>query len=84
MTEESKFMELEAVVISQRHQRIAARFIERINFYDYRKGKTVQVPPPLLEQLTKRKAALLETEQEARRKVQELERRVDDLVRGTA
>ncbi|KAH8168659.1 major facilitator superfamily protein [Sarocladium implicatum] len=84
MTEESKFMELEAVAISQRHQRIAARFVERINFYDYRIGKTVQVPPPLLEQLTKRKAALLETQQEARRKVLDLERRVDRLIRGKA
>ncbi|KAL2214673.1 hypothetical protein CC79DRAFT_156723 [Sarocladium strictum] len=79
LTKDSKSMTLEAVIISKRHLRIAARLVEKISFYDYVAGKVALVPPPLLEQLNGRSADLLRIQQESRQKVQELEQRVEQL-----
>ena len=74
-------MTLEAVIISQKHRRIAARLVERISFYDYKACKVALVPPPLLKQMRARTAALLETQSLARQKVRDLEVRVDQFVK---
>lgn len=44
---------LEAVAYSERHQRLAARFIEDIAVYDYRLGKKAPLKPFMVEELQK-------------------------------
>lgn len=42
---------LEAVAYSERHQRLAARFIEDIAVYDYQAGKKAALPPFMVDKL---------------------------------
>lgn len=50
-TEGTDTFDLHVVILSERHQRLAARVIEDCVLYDYRKGKKIPIRPFMLDVL---------------------------------
>ena len=82
-TESAESFSLDVLILSDRHQRAAARCVEDIVIYDYKQGSKMQLPPFMIQKFTD----IWKTQERARScnesKVRELLERVTRLERET-
>lgn len=78
-TPASDSINLDVLIISELHQRAAARCVEDNVIYDYRAGKKTQMPEFMYTQMERLWSAQEETMVEMRKKAAELEARVREL-----
>lgn len=76
-TKESTSVELEAILLSHTHQRIAARFLEDVSVYDYRVGKKTNLEPFMVDELGEAYDLQERTKKSAIQDVLELQRSLD-------
>lgn len=75
----SHSLELEAVVFSETHQRVAARCIESTVIYDYREAKKTALPPFMVEKFRETYDRQAEAKRRYRGHAQEVIHAVQDL-----
>lgn len=71
--ESGKFVDLDAIIISQQHQRIAARVSERNFFYSYVEEKAAAAPELVVRAIEKRDENEEWLKERAREEIRELE-----------
>lgn len=75
----SDSLELEAVIFSETHQRVAARCVESNAIYDYREGKKTTLPPFMVERFQQTYDKQVEAKQHHLAQVQGVLRAVQEL-----
>lgn len=83
VTDSTDSFTLEVVIISEKHQRIAARCTEDIVVYDYQAGKKALMQPFMVEAFKSTWALQEEAISESCRKVEEVEGMVRALEKGS-
>ena len=51
-TESAESLSLDVLILSDRHQRAAARCVEDIVVYDYKQGSKIKIPPFMIQKFT--------------------------------
>lgn len=83
VTDATDTFTLSAVIISEKHQRIAARCTEEIVVYDYQAGKKVPMQPFMVEAFKSTRALQEEATTRSRERVEEVESMVRALEKGS-
>lgn len=83
-SDKSDSFTLDVLILSEKHQRAAARCVEDIVLYDYRRSQKISVRPFMLEQFSKTWDAQQEAKRKNEARVGELLERVQRLEGGDA
>lgn len=75
----SDSLDLETIILSERHQRVAARCVENNVIYDYREGKKTTLPREMMETLQRSFERQVEVGKYHHRQVMDVMRAVEEL-----